>query len=81
MDNRVSVVSIIIKDEEAAGAVNELLHEFRQYIVGRMGIPYRQREVSIISVVLDAPSDATSALSGKLGMIEGVSAKTLTAKM
>ncbi len=81
MDNRVSVVSIIIKDEEAAGAVNELLHEFRQYIVGRMGIPYRQREVSIISVVLDAPGDATSALSGKLGMIEGVSAKTLTAKM
>ncbi len=81
MDSRVSVVSIIIKDEEAAGAVNELLHEFRQYIVGRMGIPYRQREVSIISVVLDAPGDATSALSGKLGMIEGVSAKTLTAKM
>jgi putative iron-only hydrogenase system regulator len=81
MDNRVSVISIIIKDEEAAGAVNDLLHEFRQYIVGRMGIPYRQREVSIISVVLDAPGDATSSLSGKLGMIAGVSAKTLTAKM
>ena len=48
MDSRVSVISIIIKDEEAAGAVNELLHEFRQYIVGRMGIPYRQRQVSII---------------------------------
>lgn len=81
MDNRVSVISIIIKDEEAAGAVNDLLHEFRQYIVGRMGIPYRQREVSIISVVLDAPGDAASSLSGKLGMIAGVSAKTLTAKM
>lgn len=81
MDSRVSVISIIIKDEEAAGAVNDLLHEFRQYIVGRMGIPYRQRDVSIISVVLDAPGDATSSLSGKLGMIEGVSAKTLTAKM
>lgn len=81
MDNRVSVISIIIKDEEAAGPVNDLLHEFRQYIVGRMGIPYRQRQVSIISVVLDAPGDATSSLSGKLGMIEGVSAKTLTAKM
>ena len=80
MDSRVSVISIIIKDE-AAGAVNDLLHEFRQYIVGRMGIPYRQREVSIISVVLDAPGDATSSLSGKLGMIAGVSAKTLTAKM
>lgn len=81
MDNRVSVISIIIKDEEAAGAVNDLLHEFRQYIVGRMGIPYRQREVSIISVVLDAPGNAVSSLSGKLGMIAGVSAKTLTAKM
>lgn len=81
MENRVAVISIIIKEEEAAGAVNELLHEFRQYIVGRMGIPYRQRKVSIISVVLDAPGDAASALSGKLGMIKGVSAKTLTAKV
>ena len=81
MDSRVSVISIIIKDEEAAGTVNELLHEFRQYIVGRMGIPYRERKVSIISVVLDAPGDVTSSQSGKLGMIDGVSAKTLTAKM
>ena len=81
MDSRVSVISIIIKDEEAAVTVNELLHEFRNYIVGRMGIPYRQREVSIISVVLDAPGDVTSSLSGKLGKIKGVSEKTLTAKM
>lgn len=81
MDNRVSVISIIIKDEDAAGTVNSLLHEFRQYIVGRMGIPYRERKVSIISVVLDAPGDTTSSLSGKLGMIKGVSAKTLTAKL
>lgn len=81
MDSRVSVISIIIKKEEAAGAVNELLHEFRQYIVGRMGIPYRERNISIISVVLDAPGDVTSSLSGKLGMLEGISAKTLTAKI
>ena len=81
MDSRVSVISIIIKDEEAAVTVNELLHEFRNYIVGRMGIPYRQREVSIFSVVLDAPGDVTSSLSGKLGMLKGVSAKTLTAKL
>ena len=81
MYSRVSVISIIIKDEEAAVTVNELLHEFRNYIVGRMGIPYRQREVSIISVVLDAPGDVTSSLSGKLGMLKGVSAKTLTAKL
>ena len=81
MESRVSVISIILKNEEAATAVNELLHEFRQYIVGRMRIPYRDRGVSIISVVLDAPGDVTSALSGKLGMQEGVSAKTLTAKL
>lgn len=81
MESRVSVISIILKNEEAATAVNELLHEFRQYIVGRMGIPYRDRGVSIISVVLDAPGDVTSALSGKLGMQEGVSAKTLIAKL
>ena len=81
MDSRVSVISIIIKDEEAAVTVNELLHEVRNYIFGRMGIPYRQREVSIISVVLDAPGDVTSSLSGKLGMLKGVSAKTLTAKL
>ena len=81
MDNKVSVISIIVKDEESAGRVNELLHEFRQYIVGRMGIPYRDRGVSIISVVLDAQGNITSTLSGKLGMLQGVSAKTLTAKI
>ena len=80
MDNRVSVISIIIKEEESIGAVNELLHEFREYIVGRMGIPYRDRGVSIISVVLDAQA-MPPVLSGKLGMLEGVSAKTLTAKL
>ena len=81
MDTRVSVISIIIKNDEAATAINELLHEYRQYIVGRMGIPYRDRGISIISVVLDAPGDVASALSGKLGMQPGVSAKTLTAKL
>ncbi len=75
------VVSIIVRDEEAAAAVNDLLHEYRQYIVGRMGIPYRQRNVSIISVVMDAPGEVASALSGKLGMQPGVTAKTLTAKV
>lgn len=81
MENKVVVVSIIVRDEQAAAAVNDLLHEYRQYIVGRMGIPYRQRNVSIISVVMDAPGDVTSALSGKLGMQPGVTAKILTAKV
>lgn len=81
METRVSVISIIIKDEKAAAVINELLHEYRQYIIGRMGIPYREKGISIISVVIDAPGNVTSALSGKLGMQPGVSAKTLTAKM
>ncbi len=81
MENKVSVISIIVKDEEAAGAVNGILHEFRRFIVGRMGIPYRERGISIISVVVDAPGDSISSLSGRLGMLEGVSAKTLTAKL
>ena len=81
MESKVVVVSIIVRYEEAAAAVNDLLHEYRQYIVGRMGIPYRQRNVSIISVVMDAPGEVASALSGKLGMQPGVTAKTLTAKV
>lgn len=81
MESKVVVVSIIVRDEEAAAAVNDLLHEYRQYIVGRMGVPYRQRNVSIISVVMDAPGEVASALSGKLGMQPGVTAKTLTAKV
>ena len=81
METRVSVISSMIKNEETAVAVNELLHEYRQYVIGRMGLPYREKGISIISVVIDAPGNVTSALSGKLGMQPGVSAKTLTAKI
>lgn len=80
MENRISVVSIIVEDMEATAVINSLLHEYGQYIVGRMGLPYRDRNVSIICVVLDAPGDVTSSLSGKLGMVKGVKAKTITAK-
>ena len=81
MEKRVSVISIIIEDADAAPRVNDLLHENRNYVIGRMGIPYKERGVSIISVVMDAPGAVTSALSGKLGMIKGVTTKTLTAKL
>ena len=81
MENRVSVISIIIEDADAAPRVNDLLHENRNYVIGRMGIPYKERGVSIISVVMDAPGAVTSALSGKLGMKKGVTTKTLTAKL
>ena len=80
MENKVVVVSIIVRDEQAAAAVNDLLHEYRQYIVGRMGIPYRQKGVSVLSVVLDAPNGVINALTGKIGSLPGVSAKTLFSK-
>lgn len=78
---KVALIGIIVESPGAVSEVNELLHEFREYIVGRMGIPYREREVSIISVVLDAPEAVISALSGKLGMTGGIRVKSMTAKM
>lgn len=80
MQNRISVVSIIIEDTDIAAMVNKLLHDFGEFIIGRMGIPYKNLGVSIICVVMDAPGDITSSLSGKLGMLKGVSTKTVVAK-
>lgn len=76
METRVALIGIIVEDESSVAALNELLHDYGQYIIGRMGVPYRKRGVNIISVVLDAPQDAISALSGKIGRLHGVSAKT-----
>lgn len=81
MESRVSVISIIIEDRDMSGEVNALLHSCGSYIIGRLGIPYREKGISVISVVIDAPQDVTSALSGKLGMLRGVSSKTVTAKI
>ena len=75
METRIAVISIIVEKPEATAALNELLHQYSQYVIGRMGIPYRHRGISIISVAVEAPQDAISALSGKLGRMEGVSAK------
>lgn len=81
MDQRIALLGIVVEEECSAEPLNRLLSQYGQYIVGRMGIPYRQRGVNLISVVLDAPADQISALSGKLGMLSGISAKTLYAKM
>ncbi|MCF2621067.1 TM1266 family iron-only hydrogenase system putative regulator [Collinsella tanakaei] len=74
---RVAIMGIIVEDTDSVEELNELLHEYRAYIIGRMGVPYRQRSVSVISVALDAPQDVTSALAGKVGSLTGVSVKTL----
>lgn len=80
METKIAVLAIIVSDNKAVETVNAVLHEFRNFVVGRMGIPYRQKNVNIISVVLDAPIEIVNGLSGKLGMISGVSSKVLTTK-
>ena len=79
METRVAVVAIIVKNAEAVSALNELLHQYASRIIGRMGVPYHARGVSIISVAMDAPQDVISALSGKIGRLDGVTAKTVYA--
>ena len=76
-ETRTAVVGIIVENQESAARVNEVLHQYGNYIIGRMGIPYREKKLNIISVVLDAPADIISAVSGKLGRLPGVSSKAL----
>ena len=76
MDTRVAVISIIVENPEVISTLNELLHEAGNYIIGRMGIPYREKGIKIISIAIDAPQDMISSLSGKIGRLKGVSAKT-----
>lgn len=80
MEIRIAVIAIIVEDRGRSEEINQLLHEYGEYIVGRMGVPYREKNLSIISVILDAPQEKISALSGKLGMVPGISSKTLYSK-
>ncbi len=79
-DTRIAVIGIIVENKDKAEEVNALLHQYGQYIIGRMGLPYQKRNMSIISIVMDAPSDVISALSGKLGKLQGVSSQALYTK-
>lgn len=80
METKLALIGIIVEDLDGAESVNELLHTYSQYIVGRMGIPYRQKGVNVISVVIDGPDHVISALSGKLGMVKGIKVKSMIAK-
>ncbi len=80
-DTRVAMIGIIVEDPDSPDALNEILHQYGKYIIGRMGIPYRAKNINIISVAVDAPSDVISALSGKLGMLPGVSSKAVYSKV
>ena len=79
-ESRVAVICIVVDQTGDTEELNKVLHQYGQYIVGRMGIPYHKRNVNIISVVIDAPGDVISALSGKLGMLRGISSKALYSK-
>lgn len=79
-ESRIALVGIIVEDGESVPKTNDLLHEYSSYIVGRMGIPYRNRGISIISITMDAPEPVISALCGKLGQLSGVSVKSMLAK-
>ena len=80
METRIALIGIIVYDVDSVRRTNDILHEYAQYIVGRMGLPYRAKGVNIISVTLDAPDPVISALSGKLGQISGISVKSMLAK-
>ena len=77
METRIALIGIIVENTESIEQLNALLHEYREYIVGRMGIPYREKNVNIISVAIDAPLDKINALSGKIGRLKGITAKTI----
>lgn len=81
MENRVAVLSIIVENEDAVGELNELLHRFSKYIIGRMGIPYRQKNINIICIAIDAPNDEINSLTGALGRIKGITAKATYSKI
>ena len=81
METRVAVIGIIVENKDSVQELNAILHEYGEYIIGRMGVPYRARGISVISVAVDAPQTAISALSGKIGSLAGVSDKTAYSKL
>ena len=80
-ETRVALLGVVVENPDSVEELNALLHQYKDYIIGRMGLPYRQRKMNIISIVLDAPADAISALSGKVGMLPGVSCKAIYSKL
>jgi putative iron-only hydrogenase system regulator len=80
MESRVALIGIIVENRDSVESLNNLLHKYGEYIIGRMGLPYPKRGISIISICMDAPGDVISSLSGKLGMLPGVTTKTVYSK-
>jgi putative iron-only hydrogenase system regulator len=81
MENKLAIIGIFVREAEAVERVNCILHDFGAYVVGRMGLPYRDKKIAVISVIVDAPQDVINNLTGKLGFLQGVSAKTMLPKL
>ena len=77
METRVAIIAIVVEDNRNVEALNHILHEYADVVIGRMGLPYREKEISLISVAVDAPMNVISAMSGKIGMLKGITAKTV----
>ena len=80
METRIAMIGIIVENIDSTGEINDILHDYSMYIIGRMGIPYRERNLNIISIALDAPSDIINTMAGRIGKVSGVSAKTMYSK-
>lgn len=80
-ENRVAVISVIVEDRTIASSINAILSEFGDYIVGRMGVPYKAKNISVMCVIADAPAEVLNGLTGKIGSLKGVTAKTLMSKI
>lgn len=80
-ETRIAIIAIVVENPESVGEMNRILHNFGEYIIGRMGIPYREKKISLISVAIDAPAEIISALTGKLGRVDGVTVKTAYSKI
>ena len=76
METRIAVIGIIIENTDSIEKLNALLHDYSKYIIGRMGLPYRQKNINVVSIAIDAPQDETASLTGKIGKLDGVSVKT-----
>lgn len=81
MDTRVALISVVVESYEHIDELNAILHNYNEFIIGRMGVPYRKKNISVISVAVDAPQDIINAISGKLGRLKGISVKTLLSKV
>lgn len=80
-ETRIAIIAIVVENPESAGEMNRILHDFGEHIIGRMGIPYREKKISLISVAIDAPAEVISALTGKLGRVDGITVKTAYSKI